>query len=468
MSAAKNDVRANSRRWPLLAGVFCFVLSAQLWLVAGAGTDIPFHDQWNIEGQWLYPRWQEGSLRFGDFFQAFNEHRIAWTHALNLALFSINGQWDPLVQLAAIAILRAGCATGIAWMMGSALGGRGRLFVAAGVGFAFLPHLAWHPVLWGIESHSYFVLGFSLITLVLLGTGETTRSRMVAGLFAGIAALFAMGPAALVPLALLGLIAVRAIELRRWSELWNSRAAAAVTLLAAAWLLHVRVAQHEQLEPVGWVQFFTATGRLLAWPHVGQPWAALALNLPLFFLIIGRLRRVRQPVVGEDFVVLMAGWSVAVSLAAAWVRGGSGELYAGVPSRYVDFIVLLPLANGWAAVTLVRENSPRQRIVLLVGLAWGIFLAAGWAGLSAETWRGVIGPRLHDRAAPERLAREYQISRNPAVFAGQPRLLIPYSYLGAIQAVLDDPRLQGKLPPTFQPERPQGPLSRAVRWVLGR
>jgi hypothetical protein len=80
----------------------------------------------------------------------------------------------------------------------------------------------------------------------------------------------------------------------------------------------------------------------------------------------------------------------------------------------------------------------------------------------------VIGPRSRDRAALDRLAREFQLSRDSAVFAGQPRLLVPHPNLGVVSAVLDDPRMKGALPPTLQPEQSQGPLSRAVRWPFGR
>ena len=37
-------------------------------LVAVAGTDIPFHDQWDVEGRTFYPAWREGTLAAGDFF----------------------------------------------------------------------------------------------------------------------------------------------------------------------------------------------------------------------------------------------------------------------------------------------------------------------------------------------------------------------------------------------------------------
>jgi hypothetical protein len=54
------------------------------------------------------------------------------------------------------------------------------------------------------------------------------------------------------------------------------------------------------------------------------------------------------------------------------------------------------------------------------------------------------------------------------VFEGQPKLLVPHPNLDSVRAVLSDPRMRGALPPSLQPERPPGPLSRGVRAVLGR
>jgi hypothetical protein len=168
---------------------------------------------------------------------------------------------------------------------------------------------------------------------------------------------------------------------------------------------------------------------------------------------------------GEDFVLLMAGLGWLVAAGAAWSRGGSGEFAAGVPSRYADFLLLLPLANLWSAVGLTREASRRAR--WLAG-AWAVFLLVGWLGLSAEVWRGIVLPRAHDREAPVRLARDFQMTGNAAVFDGQPRLHVPHPDPESVRAVLADPRMQGALPPSLQPERPTGPLSRGVRILLGR
>ncbi len=205
--------------WIFPAAVFLGVLVAQLVLVRVAGTDIPFHDQWGIEGSWLYPTWLEGRLQVADMLQPFNEHRIVWTHLLNLSLFVVNGQWDPLVQLVAIAGLRAACAAGVAWLFIAGLSPRDRLPASAAVALAFLPVLAWHNVLWGIESHAYFAIGLSLLTLAWLGLAKRTPGQTWAGLIAGTAALLAMGPGALAPLAVLGLVALRVAESRRMEKI---------------------------------------------------------------------------------------------------------------------------------------------------------------------------------------------------------------------------------------------------------
>lgn len=460
---------AGRKRWLLPAAVFGFVGLAQLALVALAGTDIPFLDQWDIEGRWLYPAWGEGSLHFADLLRPHNEHRTLWTHLLNLGLFSANGQWDPLVQMVAIAGLRAGCAAGLAWLLGDGLSWRGRMVVAAGAAVAFLPHLAWHNVLWGMESHAFFGLGLSVLALALLAPEGRTPGQTLAGLAAGGAALVAMAAGAFVPVLLLGLGVLRLIERRSFAVGAVRRCWPAGILFVVALVLWLSAPRLAELQATSVGTFFVPLGRALAWPHVGQPWAAFLLNLPLAVAVIGRLMGRRRPVAGEDFVLLLGSWAVLVAVAAAWTRGGGGEFTAGVPSRYVDFLVLLPLANAWILVVLVQEFAPRWRASgRLVAVTWGLFLFVGWLGLSAEVMRRLILPRLRDRDAPVRLMQEFQRTNDAAVFSGQPRLLVPHTNLDSVRSVLADPRLRGALPPSLQPERPQGPLSRAVRWVLRR
>jgi hypothetical protein len=474
MSKTKNPLLRPDNRpaWPWAVGAGLVVLAAHGWLAARAGTDIPFQDQWNVEGRWLYPGWCDGTLRFGALFQAYNGQRMVWTHVLNLSLFAINGQWDPLVQMAVEAGLHAlGAGILVRELARGCTNWKTQGGLAAGVALAFLPLAAWFNALMGLQTQTYFALVFSILAFAWLGAANPSPARRLAGLAAGMAAMLSMGAGELVPVALLGLAVLRTTEKRRLDgmgrDLWP-----ALTLLVVALVLVTTVPADSGLQALrsrSFEAFISAFARTLAWPHVDQPLAALVLNLPLMLIVMGRVVRRRQPRAGEDFILLLGGWDIAMALAMAWARGGDGEFQAGiVPSRYVDFLVLLPLANSWCAIVLAAEATGRWRMRARVLTAvWCGFLLVGWLGLSLEMWRGIVRPRMQDRLAPVRLAVAFQASGDATVFAGQPRLYIPGDP-ESVLAVLRDPRMRGRLPPSFQPERPMGPLSRAVRTLLGQ
>jgi hypothetical protein len=452
---------AGNVRWLLPAGVGGLVLVAQLWLVAAVGTDIPFHDQWDVEGRGLYPALRDGTSSVADLFRPHNEHRIFWTHLMNRGLFAINGRWDPLLQLFAAALLHAAAAALLAAGLLRGTGPRSRWFLGAGVVLFSLPLAGWHNALWGFQSQVYFAVLFALAAFALLAGPAVSTRRAVAGSLAALATLLAMGPGLLVPIVLAGGLLLRWREGR--ARLRDAIPVAVLALLA--WWLHQPVAEHTALRAGSPGQFLSALGRLLAWPHTAQPWAAPILNLPLAVFFGGRLLQRRTAVAGEDFVALLAGWSLLVALAAAWSRGGGTEFATGVPSRYADFIVLLPLANAWCVVTIAQSAAPRIR---LLAASWGVFVLIGWLGLSAEVMRGIVLPRARDREAPVRLIQEFQRTGDVTVFAGQPRLLVPHPNPELVRAVLEDPRMHGVLPPSLQPDEPMGPLSRGVRGALGR
>lgn len=442
------------------------VIAATAGLVAVAGTDAPFQDQWDAEGRTLLPAWSDGTWRFADLFQPHNEHRIFWTQLLNLTLFATNGQWDPLVQQLANAGLRGLVAAAVFGTLATGVAGWFRLAAMLAAIAAFLPAAAWHNALWGFQSHVLFVLLFGVVAVRCLTNPPNSPRQQTIGILAAIAAMLAMGPGLLLPASLMVVAAwqVRESTVRRARPL-----VAAGALLVAAGALALTVAASPDLGAAHSVgSFLRAVGRALAWPHTAQPWAAGALNAPFAIALVTRALRWRRPAIGEDGVTALALWAVGIAIAAAWRRGGAEEWTHGVPSRYADFFVLLPLANGWFAWTLLRGAVACRRVLAVVALAWTAFALVGWAGLSAEMVRRVIIPRARDRDAPVRLVLEFQRTGHSAVFAGQPRLLVPHPNPGVVRAVLADARLEGKLPPSLQPQRPMGPLSRAARRLLGR
>jgi len=470
----KNPIGPDHRPvWPWAVAAGLAVMAAQWWLVARAGTDIPFQDQWDLEGKGLYPAWRQGTLRLADLFQPYNGQRLVGTHLLNLWLFVLDGQWDPLLQMAVGALLHAvGAVFLTRKLVATDIGWKVRSVITAGVVLAFLPLGSWFNALDGLQSLVYFTLIFSLVAFACLGDANASTVKLFAGTAAGLAAMLSSGAGELVPVALVGLMVLRIAEARGFKNILRTAwPAAALSVVAVALIASVPPDHGLQaLQSHSAVEFLAAFFRLIAWPHVDQPFSALALNLPLVLVVTARILRRRHPRAGEDFVLLTGGWAVAIALATAWARGGGGELLAGVvPSRYVDFIVLLPVANVWCVFVLAAEATGQWRTrTRVLAAVWSAFLFIGWLGLSLEMWRGIVRPRINDRLAPVRLAVAFQASGDATVFAGQPRLYVPHPNPESILVVLHDPRMQGALPPSFQPQRPLGPLSRAVRALLGQ
>lgn len=462
MNPAAATVARSHPRWLSPVVVALLVAAAQLWLVALAGTDIPFHDQWDVEGGRLYPQWREGTLTADHLVAAHNEHRIVWTHLLNLVLFAANGdRWDPLVQQAAGALLHGTLAGLLVWLLGTVRGVPG--WFSWVVGLVMLPLAAWHNALWGFQSQVYFVLLFSLLALWGL-TKDGSGLGLTVGWITAVAAMLAMGAGLLIAPALLGLCGLHGLE-RRWTP---GRVGASLILLLLAWCLFAPEPGHAELRSATLTGFLAALGRLAGWPHAGQPLAAIVMNLPMLLVIHGRLAGWRNREAGEDFLLTLGFWVWLLAGGLAWSRGGGAEFYAGVPSRYVDFLVLLPVVNLACLLLLLQSTRLRRHLSLTLAGCWLAFLMIGWLGISTEALRRVILPRALDRDAPVQLMQRFQRTGDANVFVGQARLLVPHPHLGSVQRVLDDPRMQGALPPSLQPETPLGPVSRIVRRLMGR
>jgi hypothetical protein len=68
-----------------------------------------------VEGRQFYPRLVDGTFTWLSIFDPHNEHRIVWTHLLNLILFKINGQWDASLQQSVGVVLRRATAAWLTW-----------------------------------------------------------------------------------------------------------------------------------------------------------------------------------------------------------------------------------------------------------------------------------------------------------------------------------------------------------------
>lgn len=455
------------RRWQAPVLVFCIVTAMSFWLIAVAGTDLPKDDQWDAEGFLLYPLWQDHSLSWRDLVRPHNEHRIFWTRALDLMLFITNGQWDPLVQLYIGALLRGAVAAVILGVYASRSRGAVIGWMTLATSILYDPITAWNNVLWGFQSQIFFSALFSVLAIyAFVGRGLNFK-RVTVGLLLGLCAQFAMSAGAFVPIALIAVASLRIFERRRQSSDVVWLIVAAIVLAMVAVVLHVSVPGHTVLEAKSVANWSVIFSEIMAWPHVTIAAAGLILNLPLIFVGVTRLVARREAQTEEDFSIAIAAWATAAAAAAAWFRGGGGEFVYGVPSRYIDFLLLLPIANVWCLLKIV-EGAPGalKRVVYGAASAWGMFLFIGWAGGVADSLEHEVLPRIRHRDEPLILTREFQRTNDPNLFRAGEAHMLPHPSPASVKRVLNDPRMKAVLPPSLQPTTPQGPLSRIVRGVF--
>jgi hypothetical protein len=346
---------ANSNAEPLkhfamwLSALFLIVLGAKLWVVQLYGTALPWWDQWTEANVFFRP-WVEGHLTIHDWFAAHNEHRIFFTRLLDLTVIQLNGRWEPMLQMTVNAFIHAGFACTLAFYLWDFLGRKnGWLVCSLLAPFFALPYGAENTT-WAFNSQAYLMCLFALATLVGLGFGKTGGWRWWLGLTAAGMGLFTMAGGLLAPMAVAGLILLRAIKARRLGKEALITLAASLMIVALGVVAKVSMPEDAPLRAHSLLEFAAAFVRNLAWPFIGVPWMACFVPLPLVGLLVCYFRPGFQQLRAAEFLLVLALWSLLQSAAIAYGRANYG---GGIPaSRYMDVLSFLVVAGTFAAVLL--------------------------------------------------------------------------------------------------------------------
>ncbi|HLP07351.1 MAG TPA: hypothetical protein VK178_04235 [Opitutaceae bacterium] len=428
-----------------LVGLFLVAVAVKWWLIARVGSDLPWIDQWGPEAD-LYRQWLSGALRWRDFFQPANEHRIVFTHLLNLGLLRLNGQWDPLLQMAVNALLNAAGTAVLAWWIGRGLPVVTRRLVLLVVGIVMIAPFGIQNIVWGFQSQIYLCLLLSCGALWLTTEWPASNWRWWAGAAVAISAYFAMSPGALVGAALLAWVAWRIMEERRISKEVLPNLLLGGLVLLMAWGLRTPIPRHDVLVAPDFLRFAQVLTGVLSWPAC-DPRLFLVLNAPVLVLLVGRLTGRLQATVAADRAQLLAAWAVGVALTFSYYRGGAQDPFSAPPSRHADFFALLPIANVLALAQLGTVFERRKAVFLTGGAIWLVCSLVGIVSLLRDTL-----DNIH-----EHVRLRYQMGFDVLALreTGERRETLLFSVDGSIAsctARLKDPLFQSLMPPLLQKE----------------
>ncbi len=238
----------NARALPLLA-VFLIVFGARLWLIDRFGSPVPFMDQWDAEARGVIKPWLDGTLGADRIFEAHNEHRVALTRLLTLALFCGNGQWDPRLEAVVSSLIYAVVAVLAAVGFTRLVSARFRGAVFVGVVLLGALPFGWENTLFGFQSQFYLLVLFSLMAMWGLGTQVAFSGGWWLGAAAGLLACFAMGSGFFAAAAVLAILGAEILTRRsiKWTKGNLATLVVCLALIALGLLMRTVVPGHADL-----------------------------------------------------------------------------------------------------------------------------------------------------------------------------------------------------------------------------
>jgi hypothetical protein len=433
----------------LFASIFAIILGEKFMLIDRYGSDLPFWDQWDAEGDYLFRPYLEGGLTTKDLFAAHNEHRIFFTRVLALGLFEANDhQWDARVELLVNTVLHASVALLLVALALRALPLRFATAFAAMAALFFSTSVSFENTLAGFQSQFYFLLLFS--TLHIGGTLIARPRSLLWWLapLAGLAALFSMASGLLSAVAILGATGLWILCKRKLTrdDLWVLTANFALCVIG--WLFKVEVSYHEGLKAAGLLPWLDAWLHQLSWPVKNIWLAPLGLVAPLLLGGAFLLRRIKGPLAMA--LLAACAWVWLQTAAIAYARGAIEHGYA---PRYTDLLAIGILVN-FLVFAYLAVNAPSRRLY-----DWGISVTAAFAGitlwgLSIETTiteQGTLNQLGDINNARIASVRDYLATREPSFFTKTPWSELPYPSAEHLAGLLDKPILRGMLPSSVRP-----------------
>ena len=269
----------------LLVAFFFIVVGAKLLLIANLGNPTPFWDQWDGEAAGLYLPYLLGNLGLEQLFASHNEHRIVVTRLYNLVLLELAGEWNPMLQMVANAVLHAAILTWLVHLLLPLVLPARRLLVVAVAALVFALPIGWENTLGGFQSQFYFLILFSLVALVSIAGTRAFSLRWFAGIAALCLAYFSLASGVLAAFAISALCI---LQITTGARARTLREIAAILLLlgfGAALLAFVKhVPGHDPLRAQSVFAFVGAIVDLAALPYstiVG----ALVMQAPVLWLM---------------------------------------------------------------------------------------------------------------------------------------------------------------------------------------
>ena len=449
-----------------LVALFLVVLGAKLWVMQLYGSPLPLWDQW-YEAELFFRPWLEGHLTWKDFFAAYCDHRMLFTRLLDLSIIGLNGRWEPMLQMTVNAFICATYACGLAFCLWNFLGRKNGWFICFLLAPFFALPYAGENAIWAISSLGNFVNIFALATLVGLGSAKPGGRWWWLGLATAIMGLFTVASGLLAPVAVGGLMILRAIKHRRIERGNLITLASCLAVIGLGMALGVTAEVDRPLRAHTLMEFTSALVRNLTWLFFDAPGMACFIFLPLVLLIALYFRQNFQESRAAELLLGLGLWSALQSTALAYGRANYGGIFP--VSRYLDILNVFVIASLFASMLLAQfwlRGAFSIKFTLFLPLVFSAVIFFGLCRISQIVVENLLLPtRMMNLVAEERV-ETFMATGDKRELLEQPTVRPnPEVVLG----VLHDAKLQTILPAVCLPPADThvtGRFTAVSQWLL--
>ncbi len=425
-----------------LAGLFFLVWGSKLDLINAFGSDVPFWDQWGFEGL-LYPAVLRGTLDPSSLFLPHAEHSILFTRLLSVVLFKLNGQWDPIVEMVVNSFLYSLILTGLCLVLWRLAGRRNLPIFCIMIAIVGVLHFGWENTLGGGQSCFYFLLGFSVLAIVLLLCSKPFTVPWFLGLAATQLGQFSLATGFLAPFVVGCVLLFNCIS---GAQKLKESSAAIVALFALATLQYTlapgsHIVSYQRSSPIDFIRVFATVA---AWPL--SSWSLTAIVWLPFFIMIREQFRVKGTSQLTQFLLALGIWALLHAAAIAWSRGFS------FAPRYKDIMIVGVLVNLIITFYLLGAHwTFLRRFSTYRGTIWmGAAILVSCTGMSVRHLNTSDISTAGFRDIQEVNTARYLLTGDPSSLVDQPPFHIPYPSAERLIAVLADPDLRRVLPASIR------------------
>lgn len=440
-ASAETMSRANARRWRIaLAACLCVILGAKLWLIATAGSVVPYWDQWDAEAAFLYDPYLAGTLGPDLLLAAHNEHRVLFTRLLSIIELEALGSWDPVVQMIVNAGLHVAAIALFLLCMRRFLSPSAVMALVVMTAFVFAIPFGIENTLAGFQSQFYLLIAAAVASLYLVATSPIWSGRWWAGALIAASSFFCMASGALTLVAAAAVMILQAILGRRDAK---ATAVAVLLLLAVAgveiWATP-DLARHAMYKAKGIGDFLGALRSTAAWPGPPFTVGALFFHAPVLLLTVFVLRSRPQADDRIWFCLAMAAW---VGLQFASVAYGRATMPRA--PRYLDIHSMGLLVNFAALAYLLQRWSPNGRRPLLIGGAWAAVACLAMLRSASIDLPPALATKMYESERQQEHVTRFLATGDRAALRGKPHLHVPYYDIERLGDLLERPNVRGVL-----------------------